>query len=125
MASSHDLSNIHVSLFKRFSNCVVSNHFQVAERILFLINNEQVQKMMSDNKEVVLEIIMKGLTKSSKSHWNSTVQSMAANALKSLTEIDKPLYDSLSAKIASQEEESSKREQEVSSQWDLLAHEFS
>ncbi len=125
MASTHDLSNIHVELFKRFSNCVISNHFQVAERILFLINNEQVQKMITENKEVVLEVIMRGLLRSSKAHWNSTVQNMAMNAMKSLMEVDKTLFESLSTKLTAEEEDSEKKEKEVKSQWDMLSNEFS
>ena len=73
MSQGQNLSSIHQDLFKRFSSWVTSNHFQVAERILFLLNNEQVVKMMTENKAVVFEIIMKGLLKNSKSHWNQTV----------------------------------------------------
>ena len=125
MASSQNLSDVYEDLFKRFANCVVSNHFQVAERILFLINNEQVQKMITDNKSLNFEILMKGLLKSSTSHWNQTVQNMSQNVMKSLKDIDQALFETLKTKLNKEEEETIKKEEEVESQWDLLANEFS
>ena len=47
-----------------------SNHFQVAERSLFLLNNEHLMKMISENKETLFPILIKGLLKNSKHHWN-------------------------------------------------------
>lgn len=125
MAQGQNLSSIHEELFKRFSCCVVSNHFQVAERILFLINNDQVQRMITENKKLIFEILMKGLLKSSKSHWNQTVQNMTMNVMKSLMEIDSELFETLSNKISRQNEELVKKKASVSSQWDLLAKDFS
>jgi len=125
MASTHSLTDVHESLFKRFSNCVISNHFQVAERILFLMNNEQIQKMTTENKDVIFEILMKGLLESSKSHWNQTVQNMALNAMKSLMEIDNDLYEALSKKISKEADESVTKVKDVKSQWDVLSNEFS
>jgi serine/threonine-protein phosphatase 2A regulatory subunit B' len=125
MAQGQNLSNIHEELFKRFSNCVVSNHFQVAERILFLINNDQVQRMITENKELIFEILMKGLLKSSKSHWNQTVQNMTMNVMKSLMEIDSDLFEKLSNKISKENEEMERKNALVTSQWKLLAKDFS
>jgi serine/threonine-protein phosphatase 2A regulatory subunit B' len=125
MAQGQNLSNIHEELFKRFSNCVVSNHFQVAERILFLINNDQVQRMITENKQLIFEILMKGLLKSSKSHWNQTVQNMTMNVMKSLMEIDSDLFEKLSNKISKENEEMERKNALVTSQWKLLAKDFS
>lgn len=125
MAQGQNLSNIHEELFKRFSNCVVSNHFQVAERILFLINNDQVQRMITENKELIFEILMIGLLKSSKSHWNQTVQNMTMNVMKSLMEIDSDLFEKLSNKISKENEEMERKNALVTSQWKLLAKDFS
>ena len=69
-----NLGEIHEDIFKRFSTWVTSNHFQVAERILFLLEkNEQVTKMITENKKLNFEILLKGLLKNSKMHWNQTV----------------------------------------------------
>ena len=80
--------------------------------------------MITENKSMIFEIIMPGLLKNSKSHWNQSIQSMTVNAMKSLTEIDKELFDKLSAKIKKEEEESIKKEKEAMSQWEMLAKEF-
>lgn len=124
MASAHDLSDIYEDLFKRFSCWIVSNHFQVAERILFLVNNEQVQKMISENKEAIFEILMKGLLKSSKSHWNQTVQNMTMNVMKTLMEIDGDLFETLSSQITKEQEEEKKKQTQVKSQWAILQKEL-
>lgn len=125
LTQGQNLSSIHEDLFKRFANCVVSNHFQVAERILFLINNEHVTKMIGENKEMIFEILMKGLLKSSKSHWNQTVQSMALNVMKSLMEIDSSLFEKLSNKIQKDNDNALKLEKQAKSHWDMLEREFS
>lgn len=125
LTQGQNLGEIHEDLFKRFSCCVVSNHFQVAERILFLINNEHVTKMIGESKEMVFEILMKGLLKSSKSHWNQTVQSMTLNVMKSLMEIDSNLFEKLSTKIQKDQETSNKIEKQTKSQWEMLEQEYS
>lgn len=81
--------------------------------------------MITENKKLIFEILMKGLLKSSKSHWNQTVQNMTMNVMKSLMEIDSELFETLSNKISRQNEELVKKKASVSSQWDLLAKDFS
>lgn len=67
---------------------------------------------------------MPGLLKNSKSHWNQSIQSMTVNAMKSLTEIDKEMFEKLSSKIKKEEEENSKKEKQAKTQWEMLAKEF-
>ena len=103
---------------------MTSNHFQVAERILFLINNEQVTKMINENKELAFNILLKGLLKNSKSHWNQTVQSMTLNVMKSLMEIDGNLFEEISNKIQKEEEQAAQKEKEAQSQWEILERNY-
>ena len=57
-------------LFNRLSShCVVSNHFQVAERSLFLLNNDHLVKLITQNKEL-FPVVLKGLQLAQKNHWN-------------------------------------------------------
>lgn len=124
LAQGQKLTVIHEDLFKRFSLWVTSNHFQVAERILFLINNEHVVKMITENKKMIFGIILKGLLKNSKSHWNQTVQSMTLNVMKSLMEIDGNLFEEISTKIKKEEEDLVKKEKQTKSQWSILEREY-
>lgn len=72
--SSQGLKSIQKALFTRLCNhCIISNHFQVAERSLFLLNNDHIVKMIQENKQEVLPIVIKGLLKNSQHHWNTTV----------------------------------------------------
>jgi serine/threonine-protein phosphatase 2A regulatory subunit B' len=80
--------------------------------------------MITDNKQVVFPIIMRGLLKNSKSHWNQSVQTITLNVMKSLMEIDSALFEQLSEKIQKEETNMEKQEQAAKSQWDMLAKEF-
>lgn len=81
--------------------------------------------MLSENKKAVFPIILRGLLKNSKAHWNQTVQSMTLNVIKSLMEIDGKLFEEVSNKIQREEDDIVEKEKSTKSQWDLLAVEFS
>jgi serine/threonine-protein phosphatase 2A regulatory subunit B' len=71
---------IQVPLFHQLAKCVSSPHFQVftlhtmltqvAERALYLWNNEYFCSLMSDNIQTILPIMFAPLHENSKSHWN-------------------------------------------------------
>ena len=71
LANPSNLKAIHKPLFTRIcSHCVISNHFQVAERSLIMLNNDHITKMISENKAELFPIVIKGLLKNSEHHWN-------------------------------------------------------
>ncbi len=45
-------------------------NIQVAERALYLWNNDYVIGLINDNVQVILPIMFPSLYKNSKSHWN-------------------------------------------------------
>ena len=57
-------------LFTQIAKCVSSPHFQVAERALYLWNNDYIVNLMGDNVNVILPIIFPALYRNSKAHWN-------------------------------------------------------
>jgi serine/threonine-protein phosphatase 2A regulatory subunit B' len=61
---------IQVPLFHQLAKCVASPHFQVAERALYLWNNEYFCSLMSDNIQTILPIMFGPLHEHSKGHWN-------------------------------------------------------
>ncbi|EER17453.1 Serine/threonine protein phosphatase 2A 57 kDa regulatory subunit B' alpha isoform, putative, partial [Perkinsus marinus ATCC 50983] len=92
-----ELEVIKLALFKRLSKCLVSSHFQVAERALFYWNNDSIVRIINDNRRIVFPIIVGPLYDNSLTHWNSTIHGLTCNVLKLLMEADPPLYDSCSA----------------------------
>jgi len=84
-------------LFKRIAKCIRSPHFQVAERVLFLWNNDYIVKLINMNRKVLFPLVVGALYINSKSHWNSTVHGLTYNVLKLLMEADPNLFDECSA----------------------------
>jgi serine/threonine-protein phosphatase 2A regulatory subunit B' len=68
-------------LFLTLAKCVGSTHFQVAERALFLWNNEALVTSGILSKAYasdVLPLLYTALTKNASGHWNTTVSTTAA-----------------------------------------------
>ena len=85
-------------LFRKIASCVSSPHFQVAERALYMWNNEYVMSLVADNAEVLLPIMFPALYQNSKSHWNKTIHGLIYNALKVFMEMNQDLFDECTKK---------------------------
>merc|ERR1712154_606680 len=59
-------------LFCRISGSICSNHFQVAERALFLWNNDIIATFTSDHRKRILPIIYPALQKNYSKHWKKS-----------------------------------------------------
>ncbi|KAI4388770.1 hypothetical protein MLD38_001072 [Melastoma candidum] len=81
-----------VPLFRRVRNCLSSSHFQVAERALFLWNNDHIDNLIKQNRKVILPIIFPALEKNARSHWNPAVQSLTLNVRKLFSDTDPELF---------------------------------
>lgn len=95
-------------LFLTLGKCVGSTHFQVAERALFLWNNEHLLNHGVLSKAyagTVLPIIFSSLQANSSGHWNPTVETLAQNVLKHYMDADAALYERCAAAAASEPEE--------------------
>ena len=74
-------------LFGTLSRCICSRHFQVAERTLFLWNNDKLVTTGCLNKEyahIVLPFIYPALLRNlepERAHWNPTVKSLTQNVV--------------------------------------------
>lgn len=121
LAAKADLSSIYEPFFKRLSySCIVSNHFQVAERSLFLLNNEHVIKMLSADKKTLFPIVMNGLMKNKTHHWNQTVQTLSETCVKSITEIDRALFDEIQRKSENEKPAADDKEEKNKKFWEQL-----
>ncbi|WOL03677.1 hypothetical protein Cni_G12397 [Canna indica] len=83
-----DFQRCMVPLFRQIARCLNSSHFQVAERALFLWNNDHIENLIKQNSKVILPIIYPALEKNSKSHWNQAVQSLTLNVRKIFSDHD-------------------------------------
>ncbi|CAA0823461.1 Serine/threonine protein phosphatase 2A 59 kDa regulatory subunit B gamma isoform [Striga hermonthica] len=97
-----------VPLFRRIARCISSSHFQVAERALFLWNNDHIENLIKQNRKVILPIIFPSLEKNARTHWNQAVQSLTLNVRKIFSDSDPDLLGECLLKF--QEDEAQEQE---------------
>ncbi|XP_056174794.1 serine/threonine protein phosphatase 2A 57 kDa regulatory subunit B' kappa isoform isoform X2 [Syzygium oleosum] len=97
-----EFEKVMVPLFLRISCCINSFHFQVAERALFLWNNEQIGGLMAHNRWAIMPIVFPALEKNARGHWNPAVLNLTLSVKRMFSEMDEELF--LSCLAQSQEE---------------------
>ncbi|KAI9076047.1 hypothetical protein K1719_041981 [Acacia pycnantha] len=104
-----------VPLFHQLSRCLSSSHFQVAERALFLWNNDHIESLIKPNRKIILPLVLPALEKNEQSHWNPAVLSLTINVRKIFFDADPELYDECLIKFKEDEgrEEDVKSKQEA------------
>lgn len=65
---------------------------QVAERALYVWNNEQFVRMVSSSLEDVFPVIVEGMEKNLKLHWSKSVKQLTENVKVMLEQMDPNLY---------------------------------
>ena len=66
---------------------------QVAERSLFLWNNEYIVSLVAQHRHVVLPLVFPALERNARSHWNPAVHGLTVNVRKMFQEMDEGLYE--------------------------------
>lgn len=110
-------------LMKCLSKCVGSTHFQVAERALFLWNNETLLTTGILSKTYaaeVLPIMYASLYKNASGHWNTTVETMAANVLKHYQDADPGLFDKCAADMPTEQAKKAQEVADRAAKWALI-----
>ncbi|KAJ7970710.1 Serine/threonine protein phosphatase 2A regulatory subunit [Quillaja saponaria] len=97
-----------VPLFHQIGRCLSSSHFQVAERALFLWNNDHIENLIKQNRKIILPIVFPALEKNARNHWNQAVQSLTLNVRKIFSDIDPELFEECLLKF--QEDEAHAKE---------------
>ncbi|KAK7245074.1 hypothetical protein RIF29_39905 [Crotalaria pallida] len=110
-----------VPLFRQIARCLNSSHFQVAERALFLWNNEHIVSLIAQNRTVVLPIIFEALEKNIKSHWNQAVNGLTVNVRKMFLEMDAELFEECQRQYEEKEAKAKEVEEQRELNWKLLA----
>lgn len=80
----------------------------MAERALFLWNNDPIENLIIQNRKVILPIIFPALEKNARSHWNQAVRSLTLNVRKIFEDLDPELFSDCLIKF--QEDESKEGE---------------
>ncbi|KAG8640580.1 hypothetical protein MANES_13G067401v8 [Manihot esculenta] len=88
-----------IPLFRQIGRCLNSSHFQVAERALFLWNNDHIRNLITQNRKAILPIIFPALERNTRGHWNQAVQSLTLNVRKIFSDADQELFDECLVKI--------------------------
>ncbi|KZV28003.1 serine/threonine protein phosphatase 2A 57 kDa regulatory subunit B' iota isoform [Dorcoceras hygrometricum] len=105
-----EFQKVMVPLFCRIRHCMNSYHFQVAERALFLWNNDQILNLIAPNRHVIFPVLFPALVLNTQSHWNQHVLNVTLNVRKTLEEMD---YILASSCITSYNEEQLQADEQV------------
>ncbi|KTW29798.1 hypothetical protein T552_01003 [Pneumocystis carinii B80] len=108
---------IQVPLFQQLSKAISSQHFQVAERVLYYWNNDYFCNFVNDNVDVILPIIFPALYENSKMHWNRTIHGMIYNTMKMFMEINPTLFDECYNDYTFSQEEAEIKDKERKDMW--------
>ncbi|KAL3644013.1 hypothetical protein CASFOL_011945 [Castilleja foliolosa] len=109
-----------VPLFRQIARCLSSSHFQVAERALFLWNNDHIESLIKQNRKVVLPIIFPSLEKNARGHWNQAVQSLTLNVRKIFSDVDPELFEECLLKFQEDEAQEDEIKKKRDATWKRL-----
>lgn len=75
----------------------------MAERALFLWNNDHIENLIKQNRKVILPIIFPALEKNARHHWNPAVHSLTLNIRKFFYDLDPDLFKACQIKLQNDE----------------------
>ncbi|KAK4743241.1 hypothetical protein SAY87_001242 [Trapa incisa] len=110
-----------VPLFRQVARCINSSHFQVAERSLFLWNNEHVVSLISQNRSVILPIIYEALERNVVGHWNQAVHGLTVNVRKMFMDMDSEMFQECQRHYEEKQAKTREVEQRRQLTWKRLA----
>ncbi|XP_015055906.1 serine/threonine protein phosphatase 2A 57 kDa regulatory subunit B' beta isoform-like [Solanum pennellii] len=110
-----------VPLFRQIARCLNSPHFQVAERALFLWNNEHIVGLIAQNRNVIFPIIFDALQKNIDNHWNQAIHGLTVNVRKMFMEMDAELFDECQRQYSEKAARATELEEQRELRWQRLA----
>ncbi|KAK7260843.1 hypothetical protein RIF29_27141 [Crotalaria pallida] len=117
-----EFQRVMVPLFWRIGCCINSLHFQVAERALYLWNNDHIVNLIAHNRQVILPIIFPALDRNAQSHWNPAVINLTHNIRKMFLEMDEKLFLSCHSHFKEDEAILSAEAEKRKEAWKQLEH---
>ncbi|XP_060176946.1 serine/threonine protein phosphatase 2A 57 kDa regulatory subunit B' beta isoform-like [Lycium barbarum] len=109
-----------VPLFRQIARCLNSPHFQVAERALFLWNNEHIVGLIAQNRNVILPIIFDALQKNIDNHWNPAIHGLTVNVRKLFMDMDADLFDECQGQYSEKAARATELEEQRELRWQRL-----
>ncbi|CAM9263652.1 unnamed protein product [Ectocarpus sp. 8 AP-2014] len=123
LAGPDQIAEVEDQLFNLLARCISSEHFQVAERALFLWNNEHLVTagvLSMQYPSPLLPVIYGPLRERSTRHWNTTVEGLAHNVLRMYNDQDAAAFERCHQQHVAEEEERGRRRAKADAHWALL-----
>lgn len=95
-------------------------YVQVAERALFLWNNDHIVRLMSEYRQVVLPVIFEALEKNVRSHWNQAIHGLTTNVQRMFHEMDPELFEECQKEYYEKESRAAELEEKRKLTWQRL-----
>lgn len=99
---------------------LIEDAWQVAERALYLWNNEHIVSLIAQNRNMILSLIFEPLEKNIQGHWNQAVHGLTANVRRMFQEMDAELFEECERKYLEKEARSRDLEQQRELTWKRL-----
>ncbi|KAJ2659678.1 serine/threonine-protein phosphatase 2A 56 kDa regulatory subunit delta isoform [Coemansia sp. RSA 1200] len=80
-------------LFQQLVRCIVSPHFQVAERTLAMWRNTYIVNLITDNIHLILPIVLSGIYRHSRSHWNRNIHNQVFQVLRFFVNVNEEMFE--------------------------------
>ncbi|KAJ7970463.1 Serine/threonine protein phosphatase 2A regulatory subunit [Quillaja saponaria] len=109
-----------VPLFRQIGRCLNSPHFQVAERALYLWNNEHIVSLIAQNRNVIVPLIFEALEKNTQGHWNHAVHGLTGNVRRMFMEMDTELFEECHRQYLEKEARAKELEEQREMTWKRL-----
>lgn len=93
---------------------------QVAERALFLWNNDHIRNLITQNRQVILPVVFPALERNIRGHWNQAVQSLTLNVRKMFSDADQELFEECLVRFQEDEIKEKERQEKQKLMWKRL-----
>jgi len=103
---------VNTPLVIQIAKCMGSPHFQVAERALFLWNNDILLEYSRECKEKIIPLLVPELYKNAQFHWNQPVKTLTNNVTRLFTDLDGELFNQEEMKLAAEEDQEKQKHKE-------------
>ncbi|XP_010935179.1 serine/threonine protein phosphatase 2A 57 kDa regulatory subunit B' beta isoform [Elaeis guineensis] len=115
-----EFEKLAVPLCSQIAKCLSSCNSQVAERALYVWNNEQFVRMASRCMEKILPAIVQGIEKNLSWHWSKSVQELTMSVKTMLEEMEPELYSKCLQELAHRESVAEQEEIKRKVRWERL-----